>query len=488
MPRVVAPAVRGDALQDNTPAEREDPPAQGERKGGMARRRARAAARALTADPPQPSDRAPALASPLAEARKAKRRALRAVPQTPPVPSPVPKAPALPDSPAPAPELPPAPSEGKRGARVARPARRRRRHVLVIASFILAVALPSLVASFYLFFIAKDQYSSDLGFSIQREDGNTAFDILGGLAQIAGNSTPDAMIIYKYITSRDMMLAVESKIDVARAYTRPDDPYFSLPPGATLEERDDHWQRMVTVFLDSASGLIELRVRAYTPEDAQAIATTIRDESARLLNELSDQAREDATRFARSEYELASDRFAAAQAELTAFRTQHQIVDPSTDLAGRSALLNSLVSEQAQALIDRDLLLSAGTPEGDPRFQQIERRIDVIGKRIEAERARISVASDDSGTGYAELVAEYEKLHLEFQMATEAYTAAKAALASAMAKAERTTRYLAVYMPPTLSQEALYPERITWSLLILAFSLALWSIAVLTFYAIRDRR
>lgn len=445
--------------------------------------------------PPAGGGQAPAVGPatappPSAGAPGARLHALRALPQNVPqkLPVPVPEKPTLPDRVRPAQKPPPEPPAADHGVRLARPVRRRPRHVLVILSFVVMVALPSLVSGIYLFFIARDQYSSDLGFSIQREDGSTAFDLFGGLAQIAGASTPDAMIIYKYITSRDMMLAVESKINVARAFTRPDDPWYSLSPGATLEERDDHWRRMVTVFLDSGSGLIELRARAYTAEDAQAITTAIRDESARLLNELSDQAREDATRFARAEYDLASTRFASAQAELTAFRTENQIVDPSSDLAGRSALLNSLVSEQAQALIDRDLLLSTGTPESDPRFQQIERRIDVIGKRIEAERARIAVSGDGLGTGYAELVAEYDKLNLEFQMATEAYSAAKAALAAAVAKAERTTRYLAVYMPPTLSQEALYPERVTWSLLILAFSFALWSISVLTVYAIRDRR
>src|SRR5690606_2652755 len=119
-----------------------------------------------------------------------------------------------------------------------------------------------------------------------------------------------------YISSRDMMLRVEEQIDLSRAFIRPGDPVYSLREGASVEEREAHWHSMVKVFMDSNSGLLEILVRAYTPEDSQTIAAVIRDESTRLLNQLSDAAREDATRYARSEMELAAKRQREAQAAL----------------------------------------------------------------------------------------------------------------------------------------------------------------------------
>ena len=55
---------------------------------------------------------------------------------------------------------------------------------------------------------------------------------------------------------------------------------------------------MVQVDLETHAGIIHVRANAFTPEDATAIASAILAESSALINRLSDQAREDAVRFA----------------------------------------------------------------------------------------------------------------------------------------------------------------------------------------------
>lgn len=390
--------------------------------------------------------------------------------------------PALASSAPPQPQSPPQIPHSVAGA-----ARFRTRHYGLLLSFVAAVVLPALLTAGYLFLVAKDQYASRLGFSVQREDGPASIDLPAGLGQIAAASTPDPVILYKYIASRDMIRAVESRIDVQRAFTRPGDPYFSMSPDAPIEVREDHWRDMVRVFLDTGSGLIEVEVRAYTPEDAKAIAEAIQEESANLLNKLSDTAKADATRFARNELETASERLRKARAAMTGFRARSQIVDPATDFAGRMSLLNSLLAQQANALIERDILRGSSGFADDPRLSQLDRRIEVISKRIETERARIA-ASDDGSQGYADLVAEYEGLRLESEFAERAYVAARAGRDAAIASAQRKSRYLAVYMPATLAETAQYPQRWTWSLLVAGLLFTGWSILALSYYAVRDRR
>ena len=60
---------------------------------------------------------------------------------------------------------------------------------------------------------------------------------------------------------------------------------------------------MVTVDLTSA-GIIEVRVNAFTAEDAHAIADEILVESSKLVNRLSEQAHQDAVEFSREELTL----------------------------------------------------------------------------------------------------------------------------------------------------------------------------------------
>ena len=412
---------------------------------------------------------------------------------TPAAPAPAPtgapapvKAPqAAPPTPAakPAPEAPPLAQHT-----VAGPARVHKRHVGLFLSFVLLVIVPAIIVASYLFGVAKDQYASSIGFSVQREDSSPGLSLLGGLSQITGSSTVDPIILYRYITSRDMILAVEKTVDLTQAFTRTDDPFFSLPENPTIEDREKHWKRMVSVSLENGSGLIEIHVRAFDPAVAQAITIAIRDESDRMLNKLSATAQEDSTRYARSELAKAADRLAKAQAGMTEFRTRTQIVDPATDFAGRMGLLNNLLAKQAEALIERDILKAGATFEGDPRLEQLELRLQVISERIEAERSRIGTSEDGATAGYAELVSQYEDLRLESEFAQQAYVAALATLDVAVTKAQRNSRYLAVYMPPTLSERSQYPERTTWSLLLAGLFFLIWSIVALTFYSIRDRR
>lgn len=371
---------------------------------------------------------------------------------------------------------------------VAGPARTRSRHRKVLASFVAAVILPTVLVGGYLFAFAQDQFASNLGFSIRREDMSSAVDLLGGLTKLSGSSsTPDYMILYKYIQSRDIIEAVEARIDVKKAFYSETDPYFSLAQDATIEEREDHWRSMVKIYLDSSSGLIEVQARAFDPDSARQITTAIRDESAKLLNKLSDIAKADATRYSKDELELQKVRLATARERLTEFRTRNQIVDPETDIQGRMGLLNSLIAEQATALIDLDML-EGTSATNDPRREQAKRRIDVIGARIEAERKRVSLSDAPGKESYADLVSEYEQLSLEQEFAQRSYVAALAAYDSSLASAQRATRYIATYLPPTLAEESEYPNRSLLTAMTLGALILIWSIVVLTYYSIRDRR
>jgi capsular polysaccharide transport system permease protein len=366
-------------------------------------------------------------------------------------------------------------------------ARMRRRHWGLLASFLLLVAAPAAAAAWYLWAIALDQYQSRIGFSVQREGTSSVVDMLGGMTEITGGGTSDTDILYRFLQSREMVAAAQRVLDLRALYVRPADPVFGLPADATVEDVEAHWNRKVDIFYDSASRLIEVRVLAFAPEDATRIAEVIAAESSRMLNRLSAQAREDATRHARAELAAAEERLRAARAALTAFRVETQIVDPLADIQGRMGLLNSLLAQQATALIDLDLLAS-NTSEGDPRMTQAEKRVAVIEARIAAERARFGEGGGTEEARYADLVARFEALAVDLEFAQAAYVAALATLDQARAEAQRQSRYLATYLSPTRAERAEFPQRALNLALVAGFLFASWAVAALVSAALRDRR
>jgi len=368
----------------------------------------------------------------------------------------------------------------------------RPRHWGALAGFLLLVLLPFAAAVGYLWTRAADQYHSEVAFSIRSEEvASAAAGVLGALTQIGGGTASDAAILYEYIRSQEIAEAIDARLDLRRIWSRPGtswrqgDPVFALDAAATVETLHAQWLRMVDVAYDTAGGIIDVTVRAFDPEDARAIAQAILTQSSALVNTLSEQAREDAVRFAREELGEAEAHLAEMRARLGAFRSEHSIVDPSADVAGQSGLLNALNAELAQALVDRDVLTSYAA-EGDQRVVQADRRIAAITERIDAERATLGVTGVEGSL--PEVVGRYEELALDLEFANQAYTQALAGLAAARAEARRQSRYLAPHVRPTLASTALYPRRWLLALLAGVGLLLAWGIVVLVYYNIRDNR
>ncbi|MEM0937180.1 MAG: capsule biosynthesis protein [Pseudomonadota bacterium] len=368
-------------------------------------------------------------------------------------------------------------------------ARPRARHGMLLVALLLMVVAPVAVSAWYLYARAADQYASTLAFSVRKEEGPSASELLGGLTGLSGASSSDTDVLAEFIQSQDLVRRIDTSLDLRSIYTKPSgDPIFTLKEDAPIEDLVVYWNRMVTLYYDGAQGLIEVRVLAFAPQDAEAIANAIYNESSLMINALTAIARDDATRFARGELEAAVDRLKAARTALTEFRTRTQIVDPNADIQGQMGLLNTLQAQLADSLIELDLLRET-TREGDPRIRQTEQRIAVIEKRIEEERAKFGIggggASDEA---FADLVGEYESLIVDREFAEQAYLTALTNFDSAQAEAQRQSRYLAAHIQPTLAESAEYPRREMILLAIGFFAVAAWGTALLIYYSIKDRR
>lgn len=375
----------------------------------------------------------------------------------------------------------------------AAPAQLKKRHRGLFWAFLFFVLVPVGLVAAYLFEIAEDQYASTTGFTVRQEEGGSATDLLGGFDLFSGTGgSSDADILYEYIQSQKIVERIDARLDLRSHYVQhwDTDKVFSLWPDATIEDLLWYWKRFVRINYDQSAGLIELEVRAFDPDFAQALAIEIVTESQAMINQLSAAAREDATRYAQADLDEALARLKSAREALTAYRTRSQIVDPEADIQGRMGVMNNLQQQLAEALIEFDLI-SQTSNQNDPRITQAARRIEVIRARIASEREAFALGADDVGAlteDYPTLIAEFESLAVDREYAEQAYTAALTALDVARAKANRLSRYLATYVEPTLAEEAEYPQRYILTALMALFLVLFWGIFSLVYYSIRDRR
>ncbi|MFN3955828.1 MAG: sugar transporter [Pararhodobacter sp.] len=366
----------------------------------------------------------------------------------------------------------------------------RRRHWGLVLSVFLLIVAPLAATILYLVVFAQDQYASTTGFTIRQEETGSASEFLGGLSQFVGSGTAgNADVLFEFIQSQEIVERVNARFDLIEHYsaTWPQDPAFSIWPGATIEDLLWFWKRMVRITYDKGSGLIMAQVRARDPQSAQTIARLIVSESEEMINMLNDGARRDTMRNAESDLAAAVERLRAAREAMAEFRARTQIVDPLADIQGRMGVLNNLQQQLAQALVDHDLLLQV-TETNDPRLRQAQRRIEVIQDRIAEERSNFSsqdVTVDD--TDYPRLLAQYESLRVDQEFAEQTYRAALTAFDAARSNSARQSLYLAAYIRPTLAQRAEYPQRIMLIGLTALFLSMIWGILALVYYSLRDR-
>lgn len=372
-------------------------------------------------------------------------------------------------------------------------ARVKERHWGVMLSFVLLVILPIGLSGWYLWTRTVDRYLSTAGFSVRTEDIGSAFELLGGMASMGSSSSNDNDILYNFIQSQDMVAKIDAAIDLRALWAKSDpvrDPVFAYHPPGTIEDMVDYWNRMVSVYSDSSTGLIDIQVEAFTPQDARMLAQMIYDESSTMINRLSAIAQEDATRFARQELDEAVERLRDAREAVTRFRNVNQIFDPAADIQSQMGILSSLDEELAKTLVDLDILRQT-TAENDPRIAQAQRRVEVIEARMAEERARFGIGTDvDSaqGNAFADIVGEYERLTVDREFAEQSYAAARGNFEAAISESRRQSRYLAAHVQPTLAEKSEYPQRATLLSLVALFSFLSWAMIVLAVYALKDRR
>ena len=406
-------------------------------------------------------------------------------PVTPPAAPARPAVVSVPEQNVAAPAAPPQPASFPSTVGVATP---KWRHNLLALSFVLMVLLPPFGIAFYLWSFAADQYHSRVGFAVRLEEQGSALSLLSGLGGFSGSSSTDTDILFEFIQSPRLVETVNKQLDLESVWTKPAfDPVFALGSEASIEDLVKYWNKMVYISRGKGAGILEVEVRAFDPTDAQKIAELLFEESSRMVNDLSAIAREDAIRYARDDLTEAEERLKTAREVVTTFRNLNQIVSPELEVQRQAGLLATLYGQQANMLIEIDLLRETAR-EGDPRLVQAERRLRVIEARISDEKDKLGQVGEDGTAAYADLVGDYERIVVEREFAQEAYMRALAVYESALAEARRKSRYLAAYMQPTLAETALYPRRPTILMMGTLFMFLAWAIGALIYYSIRDRR
>ncbi len=365
----------------------------------------------------------------------------------------------------------------------------RRRWRIIVISFFLGVALPTLAIGTYFGLFAADQYAAETRFAVRSATTAQApTDLLGLISVTPAATVADAYVLIDFVRSRQILDRLAAETDYASIFSRPEaDRWARLDPALPMEKVILYWRRMVSIGFDTTSQIMTLQIRAFRPDDALLLANAILKQSEQLINDLSARARGDAVRMAEQELAQSEARLRLARLAVRTFREERQEIDPRKKAEARQQIIETLQGELTTARA-RLQTMRQQLAENAPTVIYQRSVIKALEKQIDEERSRAatstSTTADDSTIGG--LIADYEALTIDREFAEKAYVSAMGSLERVRFDAARQQRYLATIVAPSLPQHPLYPKSLLNTLMVLAGLFCIWGLAVLIGLAVRD--
>lgn len=353
---------------------------------------------------------------------------------------------------------------------------------------LLVIGLPLLLAGVYYALFAADRYVSELVVTVG-EAGDRGTAAGSGLATLLPGITPPArqetLLLRDYVHSMDLLEHLDDTLGLREAYgSVPMDPFFNLFGWSSQEQFQEYFRNRVGILFDDISSLLRIRVEAFEPEMAEAVASEILSESERFVNEFSRRMAREQMAFAEKELQKARDRYQEAKKALIEFQRRHNLLDPLAEAQATVSLTSQLEAEIARLEAELRNLRSYLKDNAHEVISQ-QNKIAALREQLEIERAR-SVSPD--GSPINTLAAEYQNLGVHVTFAEDSYKIALAAVENARIEAGRKLKSLVVVQSPTLPETALYPRRV-YNLISIAVMLALlYGIIRLTLATVRDHQ
>lgn len=354
--------------------------------------------------------------------------------------------------------------------------------------FWLFFVIPMGLGTAYYVKYASDQYESIAHFTIEKS-GKLQSDPLGALTGLPGSvsSTRDALIIKDFIESREVIERTRDDFDIKKLYARSDKDWLSrLEEDASIEDIVEYWQNKVSVEFDSTSGIVELKVWAYEPEEAVTVINAVLKESEELVNNLSEKSRQDSLSFARRELKIAETNLKDARLAVRKFRDSEQALSPEKNAETKLNLVANLEADLAKA--EAELRgLRVGLHDNSPKVKSASNKVFSLKRQVQKERARSirSTSSTDAKTMSA-VISKHEELLTEQGFTEKSYEAALLNIEQARIDATQQHRYLTIIVQPKKPEEAISPNQPHDFIVLFIVCLLLWGVMSLIIASIKD--
>lgn len=316
-----------------------------------------------------------------------------------------------------------------------------------------------IVVIFYYTFIAADRYVSNVSLSVKSTDGGSPISLSGieSLVGVASSSTEDIKLLQEYIKSFDMLQKLDEKINLRSLYEKQKiDLFFRIYSSTSKESYLKYYRDRIHILFDDTTGLLNVAVEGFSPEDARNISAAILEECERFINEISHNIAREQLRFAQGELESAKQKYKDAKNELLAFQNEYGVFDPQSLAKTKAGFITEIelqISKKETELNTMRSYLNDNAPE------IVALKAELRAHKEQLEKEKSKVASNASQDKLNDVVAQFEALYLNLSFAEDVYKTAITAVETTRIEIGRKAKQVVVIQSPYVPDSAAYPNK-----------------------------
>lgn len=350
--------------------------------------------------------------------------------------------------------------------------------------FLLIVILPTLLAGLYLGLMASNQYEASADFIVRRAESPSssgAFGQIMGFNLGTSATAPEAFVVRDYLLSHDAVAKLESDDQLTEIFQREGTDWISRLMFTDPERLLKYYRKQVTVEQDETSGLAHLSVHTFRPGDSHTLAVKLLQMGEERINLINQRTYSDQVASSQRELAEAEQKLADVQLRLTAYRREHEDIDPES--TGKSQMTVATgVAANLVAARARLQAMAGVISHTSPQYQAMARQVSSLEGQLEAQNSGIA----GPGKSVATRLSDYEHLIIERDEVTKIHAAVAVQFEQAKAEAKRKQLYLIRVVDPNMPVRSEYPKRLQGILTVFATMFFLYAIGWLLWAGVKE--
>lgn len=357
---------------------------------------------------------------------------------------------------------------------------------ILFAAF-LCFAAPNTLVIVYYAFIASDIYESETRFTVRSSTPALGKDQIARVTGLpSAKIVQDTQIVTNFIVSHEMLDVLrDRKISLSDLYGgEAIDWWARLPANATAEEVKEFWERMVTVGVNASSGIVTVKVKAFSAHDAALLTSEIISASEIVVNQVNNRIWKDVIATAEANLETAKQQLQKARETVATARNREGVLNVASSSQIITTLIGTIENERLKLQQQYNSQIAVVSPNS-PQMRVLQREIG--SKEQQLRELNAQLAGMGAQRNLADVSQDLSQLELAQSLAEQQFSSSVRTLEQVRFVSKQQLLYLDSFLAPRVPDEAHYPRRLLWISLTFVVSLVVWAMATSLLYLVRNR-